>query len=428
MNIFELKELRQTKLDRQEALLNLIDAEKREFTDAENTEFDGITVEVKDLEKKIQTEQAKEEARVRIAANKMAKGEGKKSEEERVSERFSLFRAIDQISKGVNPDNLNGAEGEMHQEAVKEAKATGKVLSGFGLPAMQLQATRAQDAATAATAGNLIATNLDSNLIPALRPQIALLTLGATALNGLQGNLDLPAGDAIATATWEGETDQAANTDPSTRLVELRPNRLAAITTLSKRLMTQSSINVENWIRDELSNAIARAVDYAGINGNGSGIDGILATSGVNEITFGGAVTRAKLVALMTKIAVANYNSENMGWLMNPVLAGELMGLKTDAGSGLFDMQTAMSDLLGYKVVKTTHMPTNISSTKTGVIFGDFSTVVIGNWGGVDIIVDPYVRAEYGQVRIIINSEWDVAIKQPKALAFGDDITWTALS
>jgi HK97 family phage major capsid protein len=428
MNLHELREQRQSKLERQEEMLNLLDAENREFTDVENTEFDTLSREIKDLEKKVNDAQKIEDARIRIAAEKMNRGQGKKSEEQKVTEKFSLFRAIDQISRGVSPDNLEGAEGEMHQEAKREAQRAGRVLDGYGLPAFQLNATRAQTAATAATAGDLIATNLDSTLIPALRPKLVMSNLGATALNGLVGNLDLPAGDAIASAAWEAENGEANNTDPSVRLVELRPNRLAAVTTISRRLMTQSSLDVETWIRGELSNAIARAVDSAAIVGNGDNIDGILGTTGVNEITFGGAVSRAKLVNLMTKIAVENYDAANMAFLMNPVLVGELMKLKTDAGSGLFDMQTAMSTLLGYRVERTTLVPTNIDTNKTAVIFGDFSNVVIANWGGVDIIVNPYSLAKTSQVEIVINSEWDVKLKQPKALAFGDDITWTALS
>jgi HK97 family phage major capsid protein len=301
--------------------------------------------------------------------------------------------------------------------------ATGRALQGYGLPSFQL---RAQDAATAATAGNLIATELDSAIIPALRPNLVMSALGATTLNGLVGNLDLPAADGLATATWEGETDQAANTDPSTRLVELRPNRLAAITTVSKQLMTQASFSVEAWIRGELSNAVARAVDAAAIVGNSGNIDGILGTTGVNDITFGGAVTRDKLIDLMTSIALDDYNSETMAFLVNPILKGEMMQTKLDTGSGQFLMNNT-NELFGYPVAVSTLVPTNIDTDKTAAIFGDFSNVVLANWGGVEIVLDPYVRAEYGQVRIIINSYWDVKLKQPKAFAFGDDITWTAL-
>jgi len=104
-----------------------------------------------------------------------------------------------------------------------------------------------------------------------------------------------------------------------------------------------------------------------------------------------------------------------------------MMQTKLDAGSGQFLMDNA-NNLFGYPVAVSTLVPTNINSTKTAAIFGDFSNVVLANWGGVEIVVDPYVKAEFGQVRIIINSYWDVELKQPKAFAFGDDITWSAIS
>jgi HK97 family phage major capsid protein len=273
----------------------------------------------------------------------------------------------------------------------------------------------------------LIATNLDSTLIPALRPRTVLSTLGATSMNGLIGNLDLPAGDGIATATWEGELDAAAQSDPSTRLVQLRPNRLAAYTDISKQLNIQSSFSVEAWIRAEFENAIARAVDSAGIIGNGGNIDGILGTVGVNEITFGGAATRDKLIDLQTKIAVENADFGNLNYLMNPRIKGDLQKLETDAGSGLFVMNNP-NTLLGYNVGVSTLVPTNIDSTKTAVIFGNFADLVVANWGGLDITIDPYTLARTGQIRITINSYWDVKLKQPKSFAFGDDITYSALS
>lgn len=413
-------------LTRQEALLNLCENENREFTEDENKEFDTLSRSIKDLTVDMERETKKDEAKKLIAARQF--NQPKKTEEQKVTEKFSMIRAIKNLADGKQGDQMGGAEGEMHQEAVNEARQYGRTIVGYGLPSFQIGINqRAQDAATAATAGNLIATNLDSSFIPALYPTLVTANLGATAMNGLIGNLDLPAGNALAAATWEGETDQAANTDPSTRLVELRPNRLAAITTVSKRLLIQSSLQVEAWLRGELSFAIASAVDDAAFNGNAASIDGIMGTTGVNEISFAGAVNRADMVNLQTVIETQNYNGMRMAYVMNPISKGALRNLETDSGSGLFVMNNA-NELLGYPVLTTTLIPTNIAGSKTAVIFGDWSQLIIANWGGVDILVDPYVRAEYGQVRLIINSEWDIKLKQPKAFAFGNDITWTALS
>lgn len=424
MTLTEMQSRMTEKLNRQEEILKLSDNEQREFTELETTEFDTLSRDIAAINKSIQIEQKKDEARAQIALNKMNNGQARKSEEQKVTEKFSFLRVLNQLAEGIRPDQLEGAEGEVHQEAKREARESGKFLSGFGMPAFMM---RAQDASTAATAGNFIETSLDSTLIPALRPKTVLAQLGAMTMNGLVGNLDLPAGDGIASATWEGETDAMANTDPSTRLVSLRPNRLAAVTTLSKQLLMQSSFSAEQWVRGELENAVARAVDSAGIQGNSASIDGILGTSGVSDITFGGAVTRAKLINLITKVAVENADVENMGFLMNPIIKGELQNLETDSGSGLFVMDKA-NELFGYKVGISTLVPTNIASTKTAVIFGNFRDLVIANWGGLDIIVNPYSLDTTSQVRITINSFWDIKLKQPKSFAFGNDITWTALS
>lgn len=423
MTINELQVRLTEKLNRQEEILNVSDAEQRDFNETEQSEFDTLTREIASINKSIQVEQKKEEARAQIAINKIANGGARKSEEAKVTERFSFLRVLNNLSKGVHPDNMGGVEGEVHQEAIKESRMNGRAIMGYGLPAMMM---RAQDAATAATAGNLIATELDATIIPALRPRTVMAGLGATQLT-LSSNLDLPAGDGISTATWEGETDANANTDPTTRIVELRANRLAAKTTLSKQLLIQSSFDAEAWVRSELENAVARAVDSAAIQGNSGNINGILGTSGVSDITFGGAVSRAKLINLITKIAVENADVATLNFLMNPIIKGELMSLETDSGSGLFVMDNA-NQLLGYNVAVSTLVPTTIDTNKTAVIFGNFADLVIANFGGVDLLVDPYSLADNAQVKVIINSFWDVKLKQPKSFAFGNDITWSALS
>jgi HK97 family phage major capsid protein len=353
----------------------------------------------------------------------------KKTEEQKVTESFSLTRAIKLKSEGRE---LDGAEAEVHQEAVREAGYLGRGISGFGLPAsmVQVQDTRAgQDAGTAATAANLIATNLDSNIIPALRPKLIMASLGATVANGLVGNLDLPGGNAIGSATWETEMSEAAQTDPTTRLVELRPNRLAAYTTISKQLLIQTNGFAESWIRSELSNAVSRAVDSAAIEGNAGNILGILGTANTSEISFSGAPTREKLIDLITYISVENADMGNLAFLMNPRSRGELQSTKVDAGSGQYIMN-GNDELLGYRVGVSTLVPDDLNpdGNKTAIIFGNFADCIIANWGGTDLIVDPYTAALTGQIKVIINSFWDVKLRQAKSFAWAADITYGTLS
>jgi HK97 family phage major capsid protein len=256
-----------------------------------------------------------------------------------------------------------------------------------------------------------------------------MASLGATVANGLVGNLDLPAGNAIGSATWEGEMDAAAQTDPTTRLVELRPNRLAAYTTISKQLLIQTNGFAESWIRNELSNAVSRAVDSAAIEGNAGNILGILGTTGTSEISFSGAPTREKLVDLMTYISVENADMGNLAFLMNPRSRGELQSTKVDTGSGQYIMN-GNDELLGYRVGVSTLVPDDLNpgGNKTAIIFGNFADCIIANWGGTDLIVDPYSLALTGQIRVVINSFWDVKLRQAKSFAWAADITYGTLS
>lgn len=423
MTIQELQAKLQAKLTREEELLNLTDAEQRDFTESENAEFNQLNAEIETIQKSIQIEQKKEQARATIAMAKM--NPNRKSEEQKVTEQFSLRKAILAKAEGRQ---LDGAEAEVHQEAEREAMRSGKSISGFGLPSFMMEMRAGQDASTAATAGNLIETSL-GGIIPALRPKTILAELGATLANGLTGNLDLPAGDGIASAAWETELGAANNTDPTTRLVNLRPNRLAAYTDISKQLLVQTSGFAESWVRSELENAISRAVDIAGIEGNGGNILGILGTSGTSEISFSGAPTREKLVDLITYISVENADMGNLAFLMNPRSRGELQSTKVDAGSGQYIMNNN-NELLGYRVGVSTLVPDDLNpgGNKTAIIFGNFADMIIANWGGLDLIVDPYTLATTGQIRIVVNSYWDVKLRQPKSFAWGADVTYGTLS
>ena len=79
MNINELQVRLDEKLSRQEELLNNVDAEQRDFNETEQSEFDTLSREISAINKSIQVEQKKDEARAQIAMSKMRTA--KKSEE-----------------------------------------------------------------------------------------------------------------------------------------------------------------------------------------------------------------------------------------------------------------------------------------------------------------------------------------------------------
>ena len=52
-----------------------------------------------------------------------------------------------------------------------------------------------------------------------------------------------------------------------------------------------------------------------------------------------------------------------------------------------------------------------------GVLFGNFAELLVGQWGPIDLLIDPYSRGRDGVVRIVVNSFWDAIVRRSGAIA-----------
>jgi HK97 family phage major capsid protein len=285
-------------------------------------------------------------------------------------------------------------------------------------------------AGTDTAGGHTVPTSTES-LIPILRPRMRVESLGATVLSGLSGNLDFPKQDGASVAVWEGETDENAQSDATFKKLTMSPKRVGAFTKFSKQLLAQSSISVENFVRNDLEIAIALAVDAAAINGSGAGNQptGLLNTTGIGSVAIGangGAATRNQLVDLESAIAAENADEGVLAFLTTPGVRGALRKTKTDAGSGIFVWGEMANTLLGYNAQVSTQVPSNLTkgsgTNLHAMLFGDFSKLVLGNWAGLDIVIDPYTLATQAMVKVTVNSWWDIMVRYPKAFSAIKDI------
>ena len=334
---------------------------------------------------------------------------------------------------------LDGLEAEMHQEAQREVRHFGGELGGVGIPsgliAMPgLQQRASLTAETSTTGAETVQTTVQ-DLIPFLRPRLAVAGMGATVLTGLTGNLSFPRNDAISSATWEGEVDANAESEPTFDNFTMSPERLGLYALLSKQLIVQSEIpSVEAMLRRDIEFAVAKGLDLAAINGSGSANQptGILNTSNVNDITIGtngGVLTRNLLVQFETEIATDNADVMSMGWLTTPGVRGYLKSTKVDPGSGIFLMGDSSMDLLGYRMAVSTQVPSNLTKgSGTGLhamIFGNWQELIIGQWGGIDLVIDPYTASKTAQVTLVINGWYDIGVKHPASFCICDEIDAT---
>lgn len=411
--------------------------EGRSLSDDENSKLTDLRTQIEGYETQIQNERFLEEQEREAATaeaerrekqrkiDKAAKPSGEQRDRKKV---ISEYRFINAIRAQLPHGKLEGLTKEMHEEAVNEARQSGTNVSGIAVPSFFLDATEKRDlvVGTATAGGNTVATDLDGFIGP-LRPRLRVRELGATVLSNLVGNLDIPRQNATTSATWEGETDANAESEPTFNKVSLTPKRLGAFTEVGKQLIAQSSLGIEQLVRNDLQVAIQTALDLAAINGSGSAPEprGILNTSGIGDVaigTNGGAPTRDHLVSLVKEIMIDNADMGDLAFLSNPDVMAKLMTTKVDAGSGQFVMPEGGSSLIGYRAAFSTQVPNALdkgseTGTLSAIIFGYWRDLLIGQWAGVDLVVDPYTKSKNAVVSLVVNSWWDVAVRHAESFA-----------
>lgn len=334
------------------------------------------------------------------------------------------YRFMDAIRAAAGQGRATGLVSEMHQEAEKEMRAAG--VSGYGggilVPAM-IQEKRDMTAGTTTAGGFTIQTDIGT-LIPFLDPQGVLTRLGATFLNGLSGNIDWPRNDAAAAAVWEAEQGAADETSPTFDRIQMSPKRLAAFTEISMQVMRQSTISMENFVRGRLLNARDNALDTAAISPqSGSAPTGIIGTSGVNTVSIAGSPTWAKIVQFETEISADNAAFGNLAYLTTPQIAGVLKQVKRDvAGNGFIweGGNTGNGSINGYRALTSTLVPTSAGSHY--MFFGNWSKLLVGQWGGMEITTDPYTRLKEATVQVVLNTWHDMAVEHGAAFCYSSSV------
>ena len=317
---------------------------------------------------------------------------------DREVKRYSLVSAIRCASETGRPA---GYEAEISQEI---ANRTGRAAQGFYVPNDVFALKR--DLTAEATGGSYLVETANGEFIDALSAVPLVVQLGARVLSGLSGNVNLPQGGS-ATAYWTAENAAATESTMTVAQLSLSPNRVAAYSEISKQLITQASYDVEGIIRDDLNKQLSLAIDKAAIQGSGSSNEptGITNTSGINTVTMAGSdPAYADVVDIEAAVETDNALAGSLAYVMTPADKATLRKTSVDSGSGRFIMEGA--DLNGYRAEATTQSPA------TTLIFGDFSQLIVAEWGsGVDLVVDPYSLALTGLLRIHVSRFADVGVR-----------------
>lgn len=415
------KDLRKKHAEIIKLLEPLATKKSSEYTEEERKLWEDKYPELEKTNDALRVALEKEEV-LRSAAS--INGKDLSNQDKKDLERFSFRKLF--LTLGENR-SLDGIEAEMHQEATEEARAEGRVLTGTGIPLRLLnykpmgRASTGQNIAAVADGGYL---KQDEPLIffEALRNALMLPGMGAKFLTNLTGDLPLIQGGQF-TAAWFAEdgTDTAAKV--TLGRVLLQPKRVQATGAFSRKLLVQSSIDVERMIEGDLIAAIAQALQVAVINGAGTNAPlGILGVTGIGDVVGGeNGLTPAwsHIVDLETKVAVANALQTTLSYLTNAKVRGKLKQLEKTQANAQYIWDK--NELNGYPAYVTNAVPSTLTkgnqSLSSAILFGDWSKLYIGQWGGIDVIVDPYSLKKKGEIEVTAISQYDSAPVWPAAFA-----------
>jgi HK97 family phage major capsid protein/HK97 family phage prohead protease len=336
---------------------------------------------------------------------------------EKEVQNFSMMRAIHALA---NPTDRRAQEAAAFEFECSRAAAEqyGTTAQGIMLPADVLRTWNKRDLNSADESELFSDDFRGGDFIDALRNQSSVMSAGARMLGGLSGDVKIPKKTAAAAASWIAtEGGDASESEMTVGNVSLTPKTLGAFTDVTRQLLIQSSLDVESLIRDDLTKAMAIAIDKAGLEGTGSSGQptGILNTTGVNTVTNFAAAnpTFAEVVSLETAVAEDNALNGNLSYILPASMNGALKTTAKDAGSGQFVSQGGQIN--GYNAIVSNQ------ATAGNLYFGNFDDLLIGMFGGLDIVVDPYTASKSGTVRVVALQSVDCAVRHAVSFAFGND-------
>ena len=316
-------------------------------------------------------------------------------------QRFSLLKAIRNVAENRQLDNVTAA---VCNEGMKEMRAAGlNTVGQIYIPTMETRAA----VSVASEGADVVATDL-YDIIEPLRAKNVLVQAGAKFYTGLTNSAQIPVMTG-SNVNWAGETAAATDGNVLFNNVTLTPKRLTAYVDISKMLLAQDSIGVENAIRQDLINAINSKLESTIL---GKGAKSATTPAGIFNGKTPTKVTDFEgLVGLEAKVEEANVLG-GISYIASPSARASFRNMmKGSRGTA----QLAYTDgtLDGTPVYSTSNV-----EAKTFVV-GDFSNLAIGSWGGWDIVVDNYTQAVNGMIRLVVNAYFDAALIRPEAFQFG---------
>lgn len=424
MKLHELQEQRARAVQAMRSLADKVEAETRDYSKDENDRHKELKDEITSLDSKIARAKDVAEAERSAPATVHHSSLGDGAFEDRARD-FSLVRAM---NAAMGEDVDAGFEREISSEVKRRS---GRKFQGIAVPDQYFH-TQKRTLLTSGDAAPLYPTQHRADMfIDMLRSQLVTGRLGATILDGLVGDQDIPKQTASATAQWVAEDGAITESDADFDDVTMAPKTVGAITSYSRRTLINAVPSIENIVRRDLAATVASAIDLQAMTGTGAGNTptGVVNHPDAHELTLAGP-TWPEVLAFISSIQMADADISSMGWALNPMAVATLRGTLRETGDAAGGyLMAEPGTLAGYAAATTTALANvTATDTTTSVIFGDWSQLLIGYWSGLDVLVNPFEAAAYSRGRVLVRAmrDVDVAVRHGESFAYSDDLVVAA--
>lgn len=325
--------------------------------------------------------------------------ENKTTSTRKMEKKFSLLKTIRSLAENKPLDDNTNA---IIEQGRAEMRKSG--LSSVG----QIVLPTEKRAVVSYTADGVDTVSTDVfDLLTPLRAKNVLAQAGAKFYTNLVGDVKIPVMNG-SNVTFEAETAPAKDGGASFSHITLSPKRLTAYVDISKQMLAQDSVDIENAIREDLINAI-----------NGKIEDAVLSDFTGSTTQFKGVFAAVKPTAVADFKALvdkeATVEDANINGTPCYILSNKAKAALRAMAKGTKSTQLVYEngEVDGTPAYNTSHVGA------TNYLFGDMSNIVIGVWAGIDMVNDVYTQAANGCIRLVVNLYVDAQIARPECLTAG---------
>ena len=410
--------------------------------------FEELREELLNRREKYIEELAKKPA-TPAAERKAVLDEGAKRE---IAQKYDIVKVVRYLTEMADMKSSSIDIGFEREISAELANKTGRAVQGILLPDFVRAGANSSDgsltlgtpAFDAATSDGGISgiggggKNLVETLLLAghfVEALVAALVLrekcGVEVLTGLVGNVSIPKGESIS-GGWIAEGANAPKKNPTFGQITATPHTFGAYVDITRKLLLQSSLNVQGKILQWLMYACANGLETAAFQGTGADGQPKGLCTALTGTAWGNAPTFDKIVDLIAAAKIANSYKPSMKFVGNAGVWAKLAktrdyevltdGAASDAKNvGAIGGSTRLLDTATNKLIGRDFVEANLMPAKK-LLFGDFTQLTVCLWSGTDIIVDPYANSTNGGLRLVALQDSDILIKRTESFGLATGV------